>query len=134
MLWEYRSLEEIENMTWKKNDVKSFDAKISEDGVYDVFILFRHASGFPYSKLSLNMTAKGEGLDHSSVVEIPVIDEGTKKYLGDGSGDLWDIEHVALSNQKLTSGNYHIELNQAMNFDELLLAMEVGIMVKKSKE
>lgn len=130
-LWEYRSLHELKDHTWKKSEVLSYDAEISQDGTYDVFILFRHVQGFPYKDMGIHMEMNGNDIDLKQDVLIPVIGEN-KKYLGDGSVDIWDIEHKAFDELELKAGNYHIDLTHLMQQADLGLVMEVGIMIKKT--
>lgn len=130
LLWEYRQIEEIDQMIWMKTDTKTFTADISNPGNYDVIILFRHVQGFPYADVAINMGVSGPGMDREDVYTIPVIGED-RQYLGEGSVDIWDIEYTALPAQAFESGEYTFTLAHEMAKDELELVMEVGIMLKK---
>lgn len=133
MLWVYRDLHEFKGMVWKQTDAQNFEVPIKESGIYDVFILFRHVQGFPYPEVALNYNMEGPSTNLSETFIIPVIGEN-REYLGEAGLDIWDIEYLALPNQKLEAGDYKIKLAHIMNMDELQFVMEVGILIKKPTE
>ncbi len=132
-LWEYRSLNEMAGMVWKSSDVQHFNAEVSKDGIYDVIILFRHVHGFPYADLGVEFGMTGNKIDIQESIIIPIIGDD-KEYLGEGSVDIWDVEHTVLHDQKLSPGKYSIDIGHNMNTKDLQLVMEVGIMIKSSEE
>ena len=129
LLWEYRSLHEFEDYTWAKNDVQRFEFEIQEEGLYDVILLLRHVYGFPFSQLDLSLQMNGEVLSVDRNIAVPIIGSD-KKYLGRGSGDLWDVDYIVLDNQNLTPGTYTITVAHLMSQEDLKLLMQLGIMVK----
>lgn len=131
-LWEYRELHELKQFVWNKSDVQTYTADISETGKYDVFVLFRHVQGFPYKEVGVNMQMKADGVDESQTFVIPVIGDG-KEYLGEGSVDIWDIEHPAYKGIELQKGGCEFALEHQMNREDLQLVMEVGVMIKKTE-
>ena len=130
ILWEHRSLNSFDDMQWKQSDTASFEFKIDEAGTHDVDILVRHVHGFPYAELGILAITKGPGWMDTQMIVIPVIgSEG--QYLGDGSGDMFDLQHVLHPALPLNQGAYEIQLIHQMQRDPLPLIMEVGIQVSK---
>lgn len=121
-------------MKWKRSDVKVFETEIETEGRYDVYVLLRHASGFPYATVPVKLELDGAESGVSSDFRINVIDTTSKEYLGNGSGDLWDVDFLALPNQHIEKGPLRFKLSHASQTEELQLMMEVGVMVKMSEE
>lgn len=120
-------------MVWKSSDIQHFDAEVSAAGEYDVIILFRHVHGFPYADVGVDFKMSGSDIDVEEMVTIPIIGEN-KEYLGEGSVDIWDVEHTVLSNQTLSAQTYSIDIEHLMNTKDLQLVMEVGLMIRSSKK
>lgn len=118
-------------MTWNKSDAKSFTANIKAAGNYDVYILFRHVHGFPYRDVAISMKMKGpDGEGSDETYTIPIIGDN-KEYLGEGSVDIWDVQHLALENHQMEAGEYTFELSHGMAKEDLQLVMEVGVQIEK---
>lgn len=133
LLWEYRNIHEIEGMEWHKSDVQSFEYTAETATNLNVLILIRHVHGIPFPSIPLRLIIKKDGQQISnSAVKILVMDN-SKQYVGQGSGDLWDIEHLAFENMAFDAGTYTIELTHAMQRESIPLIMEVGIQLEKSE-
>lgn len=133
MLWEYRGLNELDDWTWNKSDIQHFDAEISKPGNYDVYVILRHIHGFPYADVNLNLKINGTNASYDQSFTIPVINSD-KEYLGEGSGDMWDIEFQTLENEPFDPGTYSVDIQHEMLKEDLQLMMEVGILFKASEE
>ena len=132
-LWEFRSLHEFKQFTWNKSDVRTFEGEVSKSGNYDVYVLFRHVQGFPYQDMSLHMKFETSDTNLSQEVIIPVVgDDG--EYLGEGSVDIWDIEHLVYPAIPLQAGKCTFTIAHTMDREDLQLVMEVGVMVKHVNE
>ncbi|GAB4381117.1 MAG: hypothetical protein Kow0075_12780 [Salibacteraceae bacterium] len=134
MLWEYREIRELPKMTWSNDNVLDFEVEIGSDGNYDVIVMFRHVHGFPYPNVPITLTISGDDLSVSEEKIIPVIDEKTRDYLGEGAVDIWDVEFTAIRNLHMRPGKYKVSIAPAFERDELQLVMEVGLMIKASEE
>ncbi len=130
--WEYRSLHEFAQFTWNKSDIRTFEGEVSQDGVYDVYVLFRHVQGFPYQDMKMNFQMKTADEGHSEKLTIPVIGDN-KEYLGEGSVDIWDIDHLVYEKMALKKGAVSFALEHDMNREDVQLVMEVGVMIKKAE-
>ena len=130
VLWEYRSINELEGMTWSASDKQIFDFEIKQDGNYEVIIILRHLHGFAMNTIPVHLNMQKDVSIVDDNYDIPIRDK-TGDYLGDGGGDLWDVEHSALESIPMTTGNYKVIISQTSGSDDLDLVMEVGLMIKK---
>ena len=55
VLWEYRSINELEGMTWSASDKQIFDFEIKQDGNYEVIIILRHLHGFAMNTIPVHL-------------------------------------------------------------------------------
>lgn len=130
----YKKLEKFDDLRLPSETefVFEFD-NIDPTQEYDIIILFRYAEGFQFPQIVLDFGMQIEGNDKVTMpIGIPVIT--TKgKYIGDGSGDIWDIEQIVLSKKALPKGKTTFTLKSAMPYDYIPMVMELGIQIKKSE-
>ncbi len=131
-LWEYRNIHELIDMTWSASDKQVFDFEIQVEGNYEVIIMIRHLHGFAMQAIPVHMNLQKEGVLVDENYEIPIRDEAGD-YLGDGGGDLWDVDYTAIESKSLTAGNHQAIISQRSGQDELNLIMEVGLMIQKAE-
>jgi len=98
-----------------------------------VLLLFRHVHGFPFATVYLEVSLEGPEVSSIDTVELSIIGDD-REYLGEGSGDIWDVESVVYADIELVPGDYHISVRHIMERDKLDLVMEVGVQVSKPKE
>lgn len=131
--WTYRSLIEFKHFEWKKENVLEFEVPIEQEQTSDVTLLFRHVHGFPFPSVFIEVSIEGPDVTSTDTVELNIIGDD-REYLGEGSGDIWDIESVIYPDIKMTPGTYNFTVRHIMERDKLDLVMEVGIEVSKPKE
>lgn len=132
ILWEHRSLESFDDMEWNRSDTAAFSFSIDHAGPRDISILVRHVQGFPFAEMGILAITGGPSIADTQLIVIPVIGSD-RKYLGEGSGDLFDLEYVLHEAASLEAGDYNIRLVHQMSRDPLPLIMEVGIQVNETQ-
>ncbi len=123
-----------ERITWNRFDVKKFEVQIDNiSAKYDFYIAIRHHTEVPLNSLNVDFilyTPSGEEriMEH----EIKLRDrEG--KLLGNGMGDLWDIEYPAwLGFQFTEPGTCRVEISSGMPQTDLPGIMQVGLIILKN--
>ena len=123
----------IERITWNRFDVKTFNVDIKDiSATYDFYIAIRHHTEVPFKSITVSFTLytpSGESriMEH----EINLRDREGKP-LGDGLGDLWDLEYPAWPDFKFTEpGICRVEISSTMSQADLPGIMQVGLIVRK---
>jgi gliding motility-associated lipoprotein GldH len=120
---------------WFKKDTRSFEVPIENiDLNYDLRVSFRFATGFQYQYANVKMTETSP----SGQVKVHDLDLKVRKengeYMGEAGYDIWDSEHLVEAKKQYTEkGTYTYVLEHTMPKDPLYYAMEIGIIVDKSK-
>lgn len=125
---------DIDRITWNRFDVKTFEVPVKDvSSSYDFYIAIRHHTEIPFKSIDVNLilyTPSGEEriMEH----EIMLRDkEG--KLLGEGMGELWDLEYPAWTGFKFSEpGICKVEISSAMPNADLPGIMQVGLIVRKN--
>lgn len=129
----YNNFQSVKDLKWEKSDTKTFEVNITEDGNYDLFFAMRHSTGYPFTSIKVLITQKTpQGKESTKKAEFPVVNE-KGKYLGEVTGQLWDIEEVFSENTPLKKGKYIFKISHAMNSNPVILVIDIGLIVRKSK-
>ncbi len=130
----YRDFQSVKDMKWYDTDVKTFNVTIPEDGNYDLIFALRHSTGYPFTSIKVHFeeTTPDEKV-YEKDAEFPVADENGK-YIGDVTGQLWDIESSFDENVFLKKGKYTFKIKHNMNHNPVILVIDVGLIVKKHEE
>lgn len=127
----YRESYDFPDNQWKRADSKLFEIPVTEAGLYDISVEFRHVYGTPLAEIPLVVSLSGENVAKTASYPLMLIDtEG--KMLSDCIGDVCDIEAVILKNQQLEPGTYKLTLSHAFDHEYLPNTPSVGIKVVKS--
>jgi gliding motility-associated lipoprotein GldH len=123
------------NLSWNRFDVYEFEVPIENISKgYDLVFALRHITDIPYDKLSINLafeTPIGERRSRDFTVTIR---DKEGNLLGDGLGELWDLEKTLWENfQFRETGICKIELRNRMTKLETLGILEVGFIVRESR-
>jgi len=130
----YRDFQSVKDMKWYDTDVKTFDVTIPEDGNYDLIFAMRHSTGYPFTTIKINIEQiTPEGKISEKNAEFSIADE-QGHYLGEVTGQLWDIENVFSGNAFLMKGKYIFKISHKMNNNPVILVIDVGLIVRKHKE
>lgn len=127
----YKNFEKTSNLEWLKGETKEFEIEIVDDTAsYDVFITFRYAQGYQFENVIMNVAEKTPVSEKLIPFNIQIRNKnGT--YIGDGSGDIWDIESLLYEGVKLNKGTYSYKIKHEMPVDKLHMVMSVGMVVKR---
>ena len=129
---------DFKDNTWAIADIQEFKFEIKDTAPkYAIYFNIRNAIFYEYYNLYLKHTLIGpDGKEISTNLhELFLMDKKTGEPLGDGAGDIFDHQVLALKNQTFTQpGTYTIKLQQYMRRDPLPGIMAVGVRVEKQEE
>lgn len=120
---------------WEMNNIISLEAEIKDTvSLHSIYINVRNAGGYQFSNLYLFLTThtpKGE--EARDTVELTLADDHGK-WLGDGSGDIWDNRILFKRNFRFPqAGTYRFELQQAMRVNPLPQIMDAGLRIERAE-
>ena len=127
----YRDFQSVKDMKWYKSDSKIFEVNIREEGYYDLFFAMRYSTGYPFKQIKIKITQKSPGGEEfNKEAEIKTAnDKG--EYIGEVTGQLWDLEQPVSENTFLKKGKYIFGISHIMNNDPVILVIDVGLKIKK---
>ena len=128
---------DLPDNSWKIADVQKFEFEIKDTSKkYNIYFNVRNAVFYEYYNLYVKHTLTGpDGKEVSANLhEIFLMDKKTGKPLGEGAGDIFDHQTLALKNQQFSQpGKYTITLQQYMRRDPLPGIMAVGVRVDEQE-
>lgn len=132
----YENHEELSPMVeWLKKDVVSYDVDVQDISVkYDLSLALRYATGYQYPTLLVSIeVVSPKGKVEVLPAELTVVNsDGT--YKGEPGFDIWDYEELVVKNIEFKEkGTYKFNITQNMPEDPLNFAMELGLIIDKSK-
>ncbi len=132
----YEQNHTIPNNQWYIDSIPSFTFNIDDStAAYNIYYNVRNANSYPYYNLYLTyylLDAEGNQLS-ARLQELTLLDPKTGKPLGNGLGDIFDHQIVALPKFRFPkTGTYTMKIKQYMRQDPLPDIMSVGIRVEKA--
>ena len=132
----YRKFIEIPSAIWNKNNKIVFKVEIDEPlKNVDVMLAARvdHAYQFRNLKAKVRQTTPAKE-SKTLNVDMPIKDK-TGKHLGSGTANLWDVETKFLEKVDFSEiGTYEFEVQHDMADEKLILVVDVGLIIRESKE
>ncbi|MBC6696855.1 gliding motility lipoprotein GldH [Hymenobacter sp. BT190] len=129
----YEKNVDFEGYTWSVRQKPAFTFDIADTTQhYDVYFNVRNASAYGYYNLYLKHTLTGpDGKPVSQLLhQMFLMDPQTGEPRGQGTGDIYDHQFLALPNQQFRqTGTYKLVLEQYMRQDQLPGLMAVGVRV-----
>ncbi|MEO8087270.1 MAG: gliding motility lipoprotein GldH [Bacteroidota bacterium] len=125
----------IPDYKWEMNNTLRLEAEISDTvSPHNIYINVRNGSGYEFSNLFLFMTTvTPKGMVAHDTLELTLADV-RGKWLGSGSGDVWDNRILFKSNFKFPEvGLWHFDLQQAMRINPLQNVMDAGMRIERAK-
>jgi gliding motility-associated lipoprotein GldH len=123
------------NYSWDVQQKPAFTFTIQDTTAsYDVFFNVRHASAYGFYNLYMKHTLTGPGgaVGKPLLHQVLLLDPKTGEPKGSGTGDIYDLQVLALRNQHFAKpGSYTLTLEQYMRQDQLPGLMAVGVRVAK---
>jgi gliding motility-associated lipoprotein GldH len=131
----YETNTDLPDYAWSVQNKPSFEFDIQDTTqVYDVYFNVRNASAYGFYNLYVKHTLTDpNGQVMSRLLhQMILMDPKTGEPLGDGTGDIFDHQFLALPKQRFSKpGKYRIVLEQYMRQDVLPGIMDVGVRVAK---
>lgn len=129
----YEQNVDIPEYIWDKNNPIYFDVPITDTvSLHNVYINIRNASGYGYSNIYLFLDTKYPNNTISRDTIECILADPSGKWLGDGSGDIWDNQILFKKNVRFKQiGTYKFRYEQAMRMPKLPMIMDVGIRIEK---
>jgi gliding motility-associated lipoprotein GldH len=125
----------IPDQVWNSKNVMVYGVDI-EDTLTpcNVYVNVRNASDYPFSNLYLFLETRYPDNKISKDTLECVLADATGKWLGNGSGDIWDNQFLFKKNVMFKrKGKYFFNLEQAMRMQNLPQILDVGIRIEKAK-
>lgn len=131
----YEKSEKFPDYSWNRFKYLYFNAEIEDTaGTYDILLTVRHITQYPYKNLDVNFTSYTPSGEERSMDYSFMLKDADNKFLGDGMGDLWDIELPLREKTRFPEiGKYKFEIENKMTKFETPGIMEVGIVIRSSK-
>ena len=123
------------NYSWDVQQKPAFTFAIQDTtATYDVFFNVRYASAYGFYNLYMKHTLTGPGgpVGPPLLHLVLLMDPKTGEPKGNGTGDIYDLQVLALPNQHFAkAGSYTLTLEQYMRQDQLPGLMAVGVRVAR---
>ncbi len=128
---------EVENGTWKRENVAKFTVNISDTtSAHNLYINVRNKGNYPFS--NLYMFVKIEGPDGNFSIDTVncTLADKSGKWLGNGIGDLWDVKVPYIGGFKFAhSGEYQFSFEQAMRVENGLEGItDIGLRIERKED
>ena len=131
----FKSYVDLKDSNWYVKNIPSFTFEVKDEKVpYNIYLLIRNSSQYPYNNLYINRYIYGpDGKQISNrLEEATLFNSKTGKPFGKGLGDIFDQKLLSTRNYIFPKkGKYTIKLKQYMRQDPLPHLMSVGISVEK---
>ena len=131
----YEKHVKMDNLAWNRFNTVTFEVPIEDAApAYDIFIAIRHITDIPYAELDVYFFFETPGGEtRSRKITIPIKDAQGRN-LGEGMGNLWDVQHLAWEGFTFNeAGTCNFEVSSAMSQMDLIGVLEVGLILKKSR-
>ena len=123
------------NYSWDVQQKPAFTFAIADTAArYDIYFNVRHASAYGFYNLYLKHTLVGPGgpVGPPLLHQMLLLDPKTGEPKGSGTGDIYDIQLLALPRQHFAKpGSYTLTLEQYMRQAQLPGLMAVGVRVAR---
>ncbi|HSI90576.1 MAG TPA: gliding motility lipoprotein GldH [Adhaeribacter sp.] len=133
----YEKNNDLENNNWAIANIQEFSFEVKDvSKKYDIYFNVRNALFYEYYNLYLKHTltdSAGEVIS-TNLHEMYLMDKTTGRPLGDGAGDIFDHQVLALKDQRFSQpGTYTLKLQQYMRQDPLPGIMAIGVRVESQE-
>lgn len=125
---------DLKDYAWRVTDKPAFPFAITDTAArYTVYLNLRTTASYPFSNLFVFLTLTApDGQIASRLRHEMVVRDETGKPLGDGLGDIFDQQIVALRGVRFHQlGTYRAELEQNMRLGVLPDVMSVGMRIAR---
>jgi gliding motility-associated lipoprotein GldH len=132
----YEKRFEFEKYTWNRFLPVYFEFPIHDNTYnYNIYLTSRHITQYPYDNLKVNLTIYSPSGDERTSMHVFQVKDKDGKFLGDGMGDLWDLKLLVKQNISFKdAGNYKIQIDNLMDYYDIVGLMNIGVIVEKSQK
>lgn len=125
----------IKNAQWERNEKAVFQFAIEDSiSLYNLYLNFRHAGDYPYSNLYLFTKLKSPKGKVAIDTAQMVLADKKGRWMGKGIGDIYDYQFKFKEAFMFPeTGEYTVEIEQAMREKSLENVTDIGIKVEKIK-
>jgi gliding motility-associated lipoprotein GldH len=129
----YEQNMDIPENIWDQKNPVYFDVPITDTtSLHNIYINIRNASGYGFSNIYLFLDTKYPNNTISRDTIECILADPSGKWLGDGSGDIWDNQILFKKNVRFKQmGTYKFRYEQAMRMPKLPMIMDVGLRIEK---
>ena len=122
-----------ERITWNRFDVKTFNIDIEDTTAsYDFYVAIRHITAFPFGFITIQFTIYTPSGETRMLEQKIILKDDKGNWLGDGMGDLWDLNHLVREDFRFTRpGTCTVEVSSTMSQANLPGIMQVGLIVRR---
>jgi gliding motility-associated lipoprotein GldH len=126
---------DIDRITWNRFDVKTFKVDIRDISAnYAFYVAIRHLTDVPFRYVSIKFTLYTPSGERRIMEQKIFLKDDEGNLLGNGMGDLWDLDHLVRDDFKFTEpGICTVEVSSTMSQADLRGIMQVGLIVKKTR-
>ena len=117
---------------WAKNDVRTYDFKITSDAAYDLSILFSHVYETPLEHIPITVILSAPSMEPQTFNLIMHLRDGSGNQVSDCAGDYCDFMQEVFKNRNLPAGDYKVSIANTFDYDFLPNVLGLGIQVDKS--
>jgi gliding motility-associated lipoprotein GldH len=131
----FQEYKKIDKYVWDSKDIVEFEFEIEDTlSVHNMYIFIRHSGNYPFNNLWLFVTSTApNGTTAVDTVQMIFADK-TGKWLGDGSGDLWDNKYLWKQFVKFPmQGKYKVQYQHGMRLDHLPGILDAGFRIETTE-
>ncbi len=129
---------DFENYSWDVQQKPAFTFVIEDTTArYDIYFNVRHSSSYGFYNLYVkhSLTGPDGPVGQPVLHQLLLMDPKTGEPKGSGTGDIYDLQLLALPNQRFARpGTYTLTLEQYMRQDQLPNLMAMGMRVAKHED
>ena len=125
----------ITDQVWNNKNIMVYGVEITDTiNPCNVYINVRNASDYPFCNLFMFLETRYPNGSFSKDTLECVLADATGKWLGSGSGDIWDNQILFKKNVVFKQkGKYFFNLEQAMRLQNLPQILDVGLRIEKAQ-
>ncbi len=132
----YEKRQQFDNYTWNRFKPLFFEVTVKDiEAEYNVYLTLRHITQYPYDNLKVNLTIYSPDGEERTTMHTFLIKDTNGNFLSLGAGDLWDLKLLVkgkyIFNKK---GTYKFQIDNLMDYFDIVGLVDLGLVVEKSKK
>ncbi len=122
------------DLNWNQKQTVSLTTETINPGKYCEILVYRYGEGYPFSQLKIHMVTTGKETTFTDKDFMIDIMDKSGNYIGDGLGEIWDIEQPLDTIIIKAPTTLTLQISQKVIEGNLPMVMEVGMKLKKLTE